>query len=112
MKTNANASGAHQARFEIKPGGLPDMLCGNWNDVAKGVKRAQTLRPTYFTAQWSDGALKEARVWGPRVLNDGSLGQRELDYCWMKARDTHPIEYTDLPSPIANLLRSYAPENG
>ena len=83
------------------------MTCGG-----NGEKLAQEFRPTYFTAEWSDGVLVQVRLWGPRVLQDRSLGERELDYRWKKTRATGPVKYTDLPRSVASRLLSYNPQNG
>lgn len=97
----------HHARFDIEPGGLQDMTCGVCTDRVTGVNRMQEFRPTYFTAEWTDGVLVEVRFWGPRLLQDGSLGKRELDYFWKKTRATGPVKYTDLPRSVASLLLSW-----
>ena len=55
--------------------------------------------------------LVEVRVWGPRVLQDGSLGERELDYRWKKTRATGPVKYSDLPRTVARRLLSYNTEH-
>jgi exodeoxyribonuclease-3 len=88
------------------------MARGVCTDEAKGVKRVQKFRPIYFTADWTDGALVQARLWGPRVLQDGSLGERDLDYRWKRTRATGPVKYSDLPSSVASRLLSYNTENG
>jgi hypothetical protein len=46
------------------------------------------------------------------VLQDGSLGERDLDYRWKRTRATGPVEYSDLPSSVASRLLSYDTENG
>lgn len=79
------------------------MRCG-----VNGVTFVQTFRPTYFTAEWSSGVLVEVRVWGPRVLQDGSLGKRELDHRWKPARATGGVNYAELPQSVASRLRSYS----
>ena len=48
------------------------MTRGVCTDEAKGVKRVQKFRRTYFSADWTDGVLVQARLWGPHVLKDGS----------------------------------------
>lgn len=78
------------------------MLCG-----VNGQGFVQEFRPTYFTAEWSGNVLKEVRIWGPRVLKDGSLGKRELDHRW-KGGATGSVNLDDLPVAVAEQLRSYA----
>jgi hypothetical protein len=46
------------------------------------------------------------------VLKDGSLGERDLDYCWKSTRATGPVKYSDLPSWVASRLLPYNTENG
>ena len=89
--------GNQQHRFELDPP-LPDMTCGN-----NGVQFQQVFRPTYFTAEWSSGSLSEVRIWGPRVLKDGSLGSRLLDHCWNR----RPVDLDALPEHVANQIRSF-----
>jgi hypothetical protein len=48
---------------------------------------------------------------GPRVLEDGSLGKRELDHQWKKTAAS-PVKYADLPRSVASQLLSYCAENG
>jgi hypothetical protein len=38
------------------------MIRGVCTDEAKGVKRVQKFRPTYFTADWTEGVLVQARL--------------------------------------------------
>lgn len=90
----------NQMRFAIEPGSLPDMRCG-----VNGEPFVQVFRPTYFTARWARGVLVEVRIWGPRVLQDGSLGKRELDHRWKSSRATG-IDYADLPPSVAVRLRA------
>jgi exodeoxyribonuclease-3 len=89
--------GNHQHRFELDTP-LPDMTCGN-----NGVPFQQVFRPTYFTAEWTNGALSEVRIWGPRVLKDGGLGSRLLDHCWNR----RPVSLDSLPESVADQIRSY-----
>lgn len=96
----------HFMRFQLEPSDLDDMTCG-----VNGVKQVRKFRPSYFTAEWRDGALAEVRVWGPQVLKDGSLGNRELDHVWKKTQATGPLKYTDLPPLVARRLRAYNVEN-
>jgi exodeoxyribonuclease-3 len=88
------------------------MTRGVCTDEAKGAKRVQKLRPTCFTADWTDGVLVQARLRGPRVLQDGSLGERDLDHRRKRTRATGPVKYSDLPSSVASRLCSYKTENG
>lgn len=85
-----------QHRFELDSP-LPDMTCGN-----NGVPLQQVFRPTYFTAEWNSGVLSEVRIWGPRVLKNGSLGSRLLDHCW----NQQPVNLEALPGPVASQIRS------
>lgn len=89
-------------RFPIEPGAIPDMPCG-----VNGEPFVQVLRPSHFTAQWAAGVLVEVRVWGPRVLQDGSPGKRELDHRWKRSRAAGGVVYDDLPRIVADRLRSY-----
>lgn len=90
-------------RFPIESGVLPDMPCG-----VNGEPLVQVFRPTYFTAHWVGGVVVEVRIWGPRVLQDGSLGKRELDHRWKRPRTAGGITHDDLPPLVADQLRSYA----
>jgi hypothetical protein len=96
----------HRQRFPIEPGTLDEMTCGH-----NGQNFVRRFRPTHVTALWSDGVLVEARIWGPQVLDDGSLGERLIDHRWHKTRANH-IKYTDLPRPVARQLLSYNRANG
>jgi len=86
-------------RFELTSA-LPDMVCGN-----NGVPFEQVFRPTHFTATWNAGMLTEVRIWGPRVLKDGSLGKRLLDHCWRSSFAAGPVKLAVLPQLIADRLR-------
>jgi hypothetical protein len=44
---------------------------------------------------------------GPRVLDDGSIGERLLDHRWKTALANAPLRYDDLPPSIARQLRGY-----
>ena len=94
-------SDRHFARFDIGAADMPDMTCG-----VNGKRFVQDFRPSYFTAEWAKGVLVEVRVWGPRVLQDGSLGKRALDHRW-KEDATGPVTYADLPPFVVGRLRSY-----
>ena len=93
-------------RFDIAPGSLPDMTCG-----LNGQNFVQQFRPTHFTAQWASGVLKEVRIWGLRLLQDGSLGKRELDHKWKGTVAAGGVKYSDLPPSVAARLRSYLTAN-
>jgi exonuclease III len=95
-----------QARFDIAPGSLSDLTCG-----LNGQNLVQQFRPTHFTAQWAGGVLKEVRIWGPRLLQDGSLGKRELDHQWKGSVADGGVKYSDLPPSVAARLRSYITAN-
>ncbi|OBY29172.1 endonuclease/exonuclease/phosphatase family protein [Mycolicibacter kumamotonensis] len=99
-------SGTHHARFDLAAGELDDMVCGN-----DGENFTQQFRPDYFTADWADGSLAEVRIWGPRILRDGSTGMRMLDHCWRRSRTKGPIDIDSLPSAVARRLRDYGAEN-
>lgn len=102
----------HHQRFPLKYGELRDMRCGAVTDEAKGIQRVRDFRPTYFTADWTDGVLVQVRVWGPQLLDDGAEGERDLDYRWKNTRDTGPVKYRDLPWVVAERLREYNAERG
>ena len=89
--------GNRHHRFDLDTP-LPDMTCGN-----NGVPFQQMFRPTHFTAEWTNGALSEVRIWGPRVLKDGGLGSRILDHCW----NQRPVSLNSLPKSVADQIRSY-----
>lgn len=88
------------------------MRCGAVTDEAKGIQRVRDFRPTYFTADWTDGVLVQVRVWGPQLLDDGSEGERDLDYRWRNTRDLGPVKYSDLPRIVSERLLEYNAENG
>lgn len=90
-------TGTHQARFDLAVGELDDMICGN-----DGKNFTQAFGPSHFTATWSNGHLAEVRIWGPRILQDGSTGARMLDHCWRK----RPIDINDLPARVAQRIRA------
>lgn len=89
-------NGSLRARFDLAPGSLSDMTCG-----VNGQRFVQQFRPTYFTAEWAGGVLKEVRMWGPRMLQDGSLGKRELDHRWKGNAAGGGVKYNDLPPSVA-----------
>ena len=98
-------------RFPLPPGvPFPEMLCGVNQQRGSGV---QTFRPSYFTAKWAtDGsALIEVAIWGPRVLDDGTLGKRILDHCWRTPKAQGGVNLADVPSSIAAVVREYAARN-
>lgn len=94
-------------RFPIGSDTLAAMPCG-----VNGENFIQIFHPTHFTADWRNGFLRQVRIWGPRVLDDGSLGKRELDHRWKETPTRGPIKYSDLPPEIANRLRDYNAQNG
>lgn len=69
----------HGPKYYIEEGLFPDMICGATHVETEFQKK---FRPQYFTAKVRNGVLQELRLWGPQVLQDGSLGQRDLDYRW------------------------------
>ena len=93
--------GRTSVRVPLQDGALPDMLCG-----VNGEGFAQEFRPTSFTAEWVDGVLVEVRIWGPRVLKDGSLGRRELDHRWKVARALGGVDIGVLPTIVSDEIRS------
>lgn len=98
-------------RFPLPVGAsFPDMLCGVNQQRGSGV---QSFRPSYFTAKWTnDGsALVEVAIWGPRVLDDGTLGKRILDHCWRTPRAEGGVDLANVPPTIATAIRSYAATN-
>lgn len=90
-------------RFPLSPDVLPTMTCG-----VNGVAFEQIFRPQYFTAEWKNGALVDVRIWGQRVLKDGSLGNRHLDHRW-RSTPNGPVRPADLPAPVAEKLREFDP---
>ena len=103
----------HRQRFEVEPGSMPrELRCGTNSDHIKGIRRVQDFQPTYFTGDWTDGVLVQVMLWGPRVLDDGSLGERELDYRWKKTGAAGPVRYPDLPGPLRRRLLEYNEEMG
>jgi hypothetical protein len=88
--------------FPLDPGTLPDMHCG-----VNGQPFVQEFRPTHFTARWTDNVLVEVRIWGPRLLQDGSLGKRELDHRWKSSRAAGGVNYAELPKLVAEQLIAY-----
>jgi exodeoxyribonuclease-3 len=99
--------GNEPMRFAIEPGTLPDMRCG-----VNGDEFVQSLRPTYFTAEWKRGELAEVRIWGPRVLKDNTVGARMLDHVWHDVNGSGPVTLSALPAAVVTRLRSYASESG
>lgn len=95
-----------RARFDLAVGSLPDMACG-----LNGKAFVQWFRPTYVTAEWAGGVLKEVRIWGPRVLQDGSLGKRVLDHQWKRSVADGGVAYSELPALVAKELWGYAAAN-
>ena len=98
-------------RFPLPSGGsFPEMLCGVNQVHGSGT---QSFRPNYFTAKWTtDGtALIEVAIWGPRVLEDGTLGKRILDHCWRTPRAQGGVDLADVPPTIAAAIREYAAAN-
>lgn len=88
-------------RIDLAPGTLPDMTCGR-----DGTPFQQEFRPAYITAVWSGLVLTELRIWGPRVLKNGSLGSRELDHIW-KSAPPGGVRHSDLPAAVVELLRAH-----
>ena len=84
----AHTTRINDADEQIRQAAPPVQRSGVCTDRVTGAKHVQQFRRTYFTAEWTDSVLVEVRVWGPRVLQDGSLGERELDYRSKNARAT------------------------
>lgn len=101
------SSGTLRARFDLARGGLADMTCG-----LNGQAFVQRFRPTYVTAEWKGGVLTEVKIWGPRLLQNGSLGKRDLDHQWKRDAFSGGVNYSDLPFLVAQKLRSYLAANG
>ncbi|OBJ86721.1 endonuclease/exonuclease/phosphatase [Mycobacterium asiaticum] len=99
--------GSVRARFDLAVGSLPDMACG-----LNGKAFVQWFRPTYVTAEWAGGVLKEVQIWGPRLCQDGSLGKRVLDHQWKRSVDEGCVAYSELPSLVAQELQRYIAANG
>ena len=93
---------SRRARFELSPGTLPVMTCG-----LNGQGFTRQFRPTYVTAEWAGDVLKQVQVWGPRLLEDGSLGERDLDHRWTKPAVEGGVKLSDLPPAVATLLGSH-----
>jgi exonuclease III len=106
VDTKIAPNGNLRVRFDLAPGSLSDMRCG-----LNGQMFVQQFRPTYFTAEWVSGVLKEVRIWGPRLLQDGSLGKRELDHRWKGDTAAGGVKYSDLPPSVAAQVRSYITAN-
>ena len=101
-------SAKHHQRFPVEPDSLREsMRCGTVTDQINGIVRAKDFQPTYFTADWTDGVLAQVRLWGPQILNDGTLGERDLDYRWKKTVTTGPVHYPDLPGLLRRRLLDY-----
>ncbi len=102
-------AGKLRVRFDIVPGSLADMINGLNGDAAQ-----REFRPAYITADWNRGVLCELRVWGSQLLQDGSLGSRQLDHLWKRRIADGGIRYSDLPVPVpvAALLRVHIDEHG
>ncbi|ORV33913.1 hypothetical protein AWC00_26470 [Mycobacterium conspicuum] len=101
------AGGKFRVQFDIAPGSLADMVNGLNGEAAQ-----KEFRPAYITADWNRGVLCEFRVWGTQLLQDGSLGSRQLDHLWKRRIADGGIRYSDLPMPVAALLRAYIDEHG
>lgn len=78
------------------------MKCG-----VNGEAFQQEFRPTHFTADWTDGLLVQVRIWGPRILDDGSFGERLLDHRWKTTLANAPLVLSELPSSVARQIRAY-----
>lgn len=106
VRTHIASNGNLCARFDLVPGSLSDMTCG-----VNGQNLVQQFRPTYFTAEWAGGVLKEVRIWGPRLSQDGSLGKRLLDHRWKRPIAAGGVTYSELPPSVSARLRSYITAN-
>ncbi len=91
----------HHKEFQLQEP-LRDMKCG-----VNGEPFQQEFRPTHFTADWTNGSLVQVMIWGPRVLDDGSLGERLLDHRWKTSLAKAPVDLKDLPPSIARQIRGY-----
>lgn len=95
-------SDTHAVRLPLAPGALPDMACG-----VNGKELIQMFRPTSVTAKWTDEVLVDVKIWGPRILKDGSLGTRELDHRFTGSRAGGGVVPADLPPVVAELLKEH-----
>jgi exodeoxyribonuclease-3 len=58
------------------------------------------------------GAAARTAIAGPpRLLQDGSLGKRELDHRWKGDAAAGGVKYSDLPPSVVARLRSYITAN-
>jgi hypothetical protein len=53
------------------------MACG-----VNGVAQATWFRPTHIDVEFDTKGVVETRIYGLRVKQDGSLGERLLDHRW------------------------------
>jgi hypothetical protein len=100
-KDLSNVRVKHHHRFELESP-LMDMKCG-----VNGEPFQQEFHPTYFTADWTDGLLVQVRIWGPRILDDGSFGERLLDHRWKTSLANAPLVLSGIPPVVARQLRAY-----
>jgi hypothetical protein len=91
----------HHHRFKLESP-LRDMKCG-----VNGQPFQQEFRPEYFTADWTNGLLVQVMIWGPRLLDNGSLGERLLDHRWKTTLAAAPLKLNDLPPSVARQIREY-----
>lgn len=66
----------------------------------------QVFRASYVTAQRPGGVFTEVRIWGPRVLKNGGLGNRSLDHVWEATIAAGGIDLGALPTRLAEQLRT------
>ncbi len=91
----------HHTRFDLDIP-LRDMKCG-----VNGEQFQQYFRPTHVTADWTDGKLVQLRIWGPRILDDGSYGERLLDHRWKTTIAKAPLDLRSVPSSVVSQIRAY-----
>ncbi len=74
-----SSAGTSVHRIELAEGELPDMACG-----VNGVAQQTWFRPTHIDVEFDPKGVVETRIYGPRIKQDGSLGERELDHRWRR----------------------------
>jgi hypothetical protein len=67
--------------YPLPEGTIPDMRCGV-SSKAESWSGSQEFRPQYVTFEVLGSQLREFRIWGQRVLKDGTLGVEHLDFVW------------------------------
>ena len=80
------------------------MTRGVCTDEAKGVKRVQSsVAPTSLPTGPMEYSYKPGS--GDRTCWRGSLGERDLDYCWKRTRAAQgTVKYSDVASSVAGTM--------